>query len=72
MHCSNVDGAGSNRSDFGVCVGGESEELLLMASDDRATLPPCQPTTPNSQRRGRKGATKVAATTKVAISKHMC
>ena len=32
MHCSNVDGAGSNRSRFGVCVGGVSDELLLIDS----------------------------------------
>lgn len=43
MHCSKVDGAGSIRSLLGVCVGGVSEELLvlLMQSGVRATLRTC-------------------------------
>ncbi len=40
MHCSKVDGAGSNRSPGGVCVGGVSEELLI-DSGARATSRPC-------------------------------
>lgn len=42
MHCSKVDGAGSNRSRLGVCVGGVSDELLLIIDrGDLAALRPC-------------------------------
>lgn len=51
MHCSNVDGASSNRSLLGVCVGGVSDELLI-ASVALAALRPCNLKNRNDRKHG--------------------